>query len=111
MGSYLGNYYKAHYKWDGNTWTSISTLPYDFCYGSAVVLDDKIYIIGSDNTLTSDKVFYKWDGSSWTSISNLTSGFFQGSAVVYKDTIHRLGGANTKKYHYRILAKFYKEVA
>ena len=45
---------KKHYKWDGSSWTSVSTLPYYFYNGSAVVLNNEIHILGggSSGTLT-----------------------------------------------------------
>ena len=79
----------------------ISTLPYDFYGGSAVVFNNEIHILGSDNS------HYKWDGksswsSSWDSISTLPYDFYGGSAVVFNDEIHILGssesGAPTKHY-------------
>ena len=31
-----------HYKWTGSSWSNVSTLPYDFYYGSAVVYNNEI---------------------------------------------------------------------
>ena len=41
--------YKYHYKYNisTNTWSSVSTLPYNFYQGSAIVLDNEIHILGS----------------------------------------------------------------
>lgn len=72
----------------------ISTLPYYFAYGSAVVLNDKIHILGGGD----GKKHYKWDGSSWTSVSTLPYYFYNGSAVVLNNEIHILGGTN----HYKL---------
>lgn len=59
--------YKSHYKWNGSTWTSVSTLPYSFQSGSAVVLNDEIHILGSSSSGCYTN-HYKWNGSSWTQL-------------------------------------------
>ena len=71
---------------------SVSTLPYTFYFGSAVVLNGEIHILGSNGGSTNH---YKWDGTSWTSVSTLPYGFYQGSAVVIDGEIHILGSINT----------------
>ena len=90
---------------------SVSTLPYNFNIGSAVVYNNEIHILGSGHS-TSYKKHYKWDGSSWTSVSTLPYEFYSGSAVVYNSGIHLLGSSYTtsNKYHYVIAEKAYKEV-
>ena len=78
----------------------ISTLPYDFSYGSAVVFNNEIHILGGGNNN-----HYKWDGgtwsTSWHSVSTLPYDFKYGSAVVLNDEIHILGGGGTPKKHYK----------
>ena len=68
---------------------SVSILPYDFYYGSAVVLNGEIHILGGSS---SKKSHYKWNGSSWVNVSTLPYKFYQGSAVVLDGEIHILGG-------------------
>lgn len=83
---------------------SVSTLPYDFYNGSAVVLNGEIHLLGGGVNTTSYKKHYKWDGSSWTSVSKLPYNFFIGSAVVLNNEIHILGGnysSYTCTYHYK----------
>ena len=81
---------------------SVSTLPYNFYQGSAVVLNNEIHILGS-NKDTSYTKHYKWSGSAWTEVSTLPYNFYQGSAVVYNKEIHILGSANSNCYnkHYK----------
>ena len=88
-----------HYKWDGATWTSVSTMPCN-SVGSAVVLNDEIHILGGALNPT---VHYKWDGVTWTSVSTLPYNFTS-SAVVLNDEIHIMGGywgGAGYSYHYK----------
>ena len=91
--------------------SSVSTLPYNFIVGSAVVLNNEIHILGSayDNAQTTNYTkHYKWDGTSWTEVSTLPYNFYGGSAVVYNNEIHILGSADnntssaTFTNHYKI---------
>jgi N-acetylneuraminic acid mutarotase len=79
----------------------MSTLPYDFCYGCAVVYNNEIHILGS-NTSGNGTKHYKWDGTQWTSVSTLPYNFYDGSAVVLSNKIHILGGDVQKTNHYKI---------
>ena len=83
---------------------SESTLPYDFRYGSAVVYNNEIHILGNYSS-GSQTYHYKWNGSSWTSVSTLPYNFFYSSAVVYNGEIHILGNSNSSstesQYHYK----------
>ena len=54
--------YTKHYKYNGSSWTSVSTLPYNFYSGSAVVYNNEIHILGGGNGQTKH---YKYNGSSW----------------------------------------------
>ena len=40
----------SHYKWNGSSWTSVSTLPYSFYYGSVVVFINQIHMLGGSDT-------------------------------------------------------------
>ena len=63
---------------------SVSTLPYEFYNGSAVIYNNEIHILGggvSDNQTN----HYKYNGSAWESVSTLTYEFYSGSAVVYNN--------------------------
>ena len=73
---------------------SVSTLPYNFYNGSAVVYNNEFHILGGGNTTA----HYKWDGSSWVKVSTLPYNFLQGSAVVYNNEIHILG-SNSSSYY------------
>ena len=59
MGTGDGTAYKNHYKWNGSSWTSVSTLPYNFTKGSAVVLDGEIHIMGSSFSNSEVNLAYK----------------------------------------------------
>ena len=91
--------YKYHYKYNGNTWTSVSTLPYEFHSGSAIVLNNEIHIMGSNYNSGYYKYHYKYDGNTWTRVSTLPYDFYQGCAIVYNNEIHILG-SSTKHYKY-----------
>ena len=47
---------------------NVSTVPYNFYLGSAVVYNNEIQILGGDGEVVGH---YKWNGSSWTSVSTL----------------------------------------
>ena len=66
---------------------SVSTLPYSFSGGSAIVLNNELHILGSNNSSYYTK-HYKYNGTSWESVSTLPYDFYSGSAVVYNDEIH-----------------------
>ena len=87
-------YYKFHYKWDGSSWSTPSTPPYDFKWASVVVYKGAIHLLGGGTKDSStNRNHYKWNGSSWTSASTLPYPFTQGSAVVLNDEIHIFGGS------------------
>ena len=79
---------------------SVSTLPYNFSNGSAVVYNNEIHILGSYDSSSYTK-HYKFDGSSWTSVSTLPYNFYQGSAVVLNNEIYILGGRDNTTKHYK----------
>ena len=92
-----------HYKFNGTTWTQVSTLPYKFYYGSAVVFNNEIHILGCGDSISYDK-HYKFNGTAWTRVSTLPYNFYQGSAVVFNNEIHILGSSyssdQTKHYKF-----------
>ena len=91
-----------------NGCVSVSTLPYYFHNGSAVVLNNEIHILGSSDDSTYTK-HYKYNGTSWESVSTLPYYFYEGSAVVLNNEIHILGSGYSNssgthsyaKYHYK----------
>lgn len=107
----------AHYKWNGTEWSEVSTLPYKLtyyyeynpaiiltCYGSAVVLDGEIHILGgfekvSQGAITIAKHHYKWNGTEWVEISTLPVGYSEYSAVVFNNEIHILCGEVRYKWN------------
>ena len=99
-GNYNSNCMVAHRVYNCSTlsWSTASTLPYNFYNGCAVVYNDEIHILGG-NSAPYDH--YKWDGSSWTKVSTLPYYLVQGCAVVYNDEIHILGSISGRTEHYK----------
>ena len=58
-----------HYKYNGSSWTSVSTLPYYFYLGSAVVYNNEIHILGSNDASNTNKHNKYKDIISWTNIT------------------------------------------
>ena len=96
-----------------NGCVSVSTLPYDFCVGSAVVLNGEIHILGSNYNLTYMKYHYKYNGSSWERVSTLPYNLYGGSAVVVDNKIHILGSSNNNYQieHYQFGGSSWERVA
>ena len=87
-----------HMQYDMPYWSQVSTLPYEFKYGSAVVWNNEIHILGGENEKTKH---YKYDGSSWSQVSTLPYDFYRGSAVVWNNEIHILGFPEYPHKHYK----------
>ena len=104
----LGSYFYAdyphtgtkHYKYNGSTWTEVSTLPY-YSYGTdssfAVVYKDEIHILGNSginrqSDANNSTKHYKYNGSTWTEVDTLPRLINGGSSLVYKNDIYMLGG-------------------
>jgi len=85
-----------HYKWDGDTWTQASVIPYSFT-GYAVVYGGEIHILGGYNSSS----HYKWDGDTWTQAPVIPYSFYEGCAVVYGGEIHILGSDKKPENHYK----------
>ena len=89
---------------------SVSTLPFNFSGGSAVVLNGEIHILGSGYSGDYIK-HYKWNGTSWTSVSTLPFHFYNGAAVVLNGEIHILGGIIYPTKHYKFDGSSWSEVS
>lgn len=91
---------------------SVSTLPYKFYKGSAVVANGKIYIIGSYAS-SYYKKFYEYDGTSWNEKAEIPYDFYNGAAVVWNNDIYIVGarnGSNCEMYSYSLKSlAWYKE--
>ena len=87
-------------------WSEVSTLPYNFWGGAAVVLDNEIHIMGSGAATT---IHYKYNTSTntWSNVSTLPWYFNGGSAVVLDNEIHLLGGDGIYHYKYSTDNKWY----
>ena len=87
------------------TWESASTLPYNFCKGSAVVYNNEIHILGGYGNGTAH---YKFDGSNWISVSTLPLYFASKDlAVIFNNEIHIL----KNKKHYKFDGSTWSEVS
>ena len=74
-------------------------LPCSFYYGSSVVYNNEIHILGGSNSSTNH---YKWNGTEWTEVSTLPYTFCRASAVVLNNEIHILGtNMNYYTRHYK----------
>ena len=96
LGGYSNN--TAHYKWDGSSWVSASTLPYPFYGGGAIVYNDEIHIFGSGKTLY-ETDHCKWNGTSWEYVSSLGMSGYLASAVIYNGEIHVLNDTSHMRYN------------
>ena len=93
---------------------SVSTLPYDFNYGAAVVYNNEIHILGSEyynNDYLYAKYHYKFDGASWVRVSTLPYNFYNGSAVVLNNEIHIMGSSDGYTKHYKFNGSSWKSVS
>lgn len=91
-GEIYGSYYKYHYKFNGKSWESVSTIPSSGVKG-ACVINDEIHIITMSN-------HYKWDGNEWTLVSTLPIDVTAGSIVVkFNNEIHILGFESGTKHY------------
>ena len=93
---------------------SVSTLPYNFNTGSAVVLNGEIHILGGTgdgNSSYYGTKHYKFNGTSWESVSTLPYNFYSGSAVVLNDEIHVLGGSGSSTKHYKFNGTSWESVS
>ena len=87
-------------------WKSVSTLPYSFQGGCAVVYNDELHILGGQVDATAH---YKWNGFSWESVSISPWSIGNSScAVVYNNEIHTLGYTQN---HYKYNGEIWESVS
>jgi N-acetylneuraminic acid mutarotase len=79
-----------HYKWNGSSWTEVSTIPFEVWDASVVVFNNAIHLLGGD--ANGDTKHYTWDGSSWKSVSTLPKAVSYSGAAVLNNEIHLLCG-------------------
>ena len=88
MGGVRAEYTKYHYKYNGSTWSSVSTLPYEFSGGYAVVYNGEIHILGG---IHDNEAHYKYNGSTWyrdVSAPRSISRNIGNMAALYNNEIH-----------------------
>ena len=88
--------------------TSVSTLPYELAYGSAVVLNNEIHIFGAGGD---EPLHYKFNGTSWERVSTLPYEFYGEAAVVLNNEIHILGGGEDGTPHYKFNGTSWESVS
>lgn len=100
------DYRRYHYSWNGTTWTNHGNLPF-YCvsYMSAVVYNDKLYVMGVNTSASSynNNEVYSWNGTTWTKETNGLFALNESNSVVYKGKIHVFGGPSgsyMSYYHY-----------
>ena len=102
---------KNHYKYNGSTWTSISTLPYNFYSGThAETNNNELHIFGG-TSVASDawndvlNYHYKYNDGVWTRINDLPiKKFRQGTSETLDNGILIIGGETYLYTHNNSLA-------
>ena len=77
-----------HYKFNGDTCEYVSTIPYDFNQGGAVVFHNKIHIFGG---VGNTSAHYTFDGVEWVDVGSLPSTVSivnHANALVYNESIY-----------------------
>lgn len=104
-----------HYKWDGSSWTKVSTTPFNFGFSEIVVKDNEIHVLGGG---AYSRKHYKWNGRSWTALNDLPIHLHQGTSAVLNGSIHIIGSMEDTTYglpahgsHIELGAKRYTEVS
>ena len=94
-----GGHLTDHYKWNGSSWVSVSTLPIQLRSNSICVYENKIHIIGGIGTEYTQK-HYAWDGSSWNEETQFPRTTFadNGILIVYNGVLHALAANYMYKY-------------
>ena len=89
-------------------WSPVSTLPYEFNRGSAVVYNNELHILGGDFGNGNEKYthyHYKWNGSTWVNVDTLPYRIVGNyHAVVYNNEMHLIGNSYSSfdvDYHYK----------
>ena len=102
FGSRNWEHAKCHYKYNGSTWSSVSSLPYLFDYGSAVVYNGEIHILGGSNPSgTYTKYHYKYNGSTWSIDVRSSRSISRNMAVLYNNEIHTFYSSAGNIDHYK----------
>lgn len=94
-----GNNTKNHYKYNGSSWESVSTLP--IAPTTAVVYKNQIYIFNGTAT-------YKYENSAWKSCNNTSfiSNAKWRSAILYKDLVY-IHGTYRKTNNFTYQPEYY----
>lgn len=81
----------THYKWNGTTLSSVSTIPIDIGSGYAVVWNSKIHIF-------KDFDHYSWNGTVWTKESDTMFRHYTPTTGggIYNNKLYLLGGVGVR---------------
>lgn len=99
IGGSNGATRRNHYKWDGEQWINVGTLPYDiYQCGTALVFNGEINIIGGTG---GQKTHGIYDGVSWQALENdLPVAMYNHDCCINEGKIHVLGGSGINTKHY-----------
>lgn len=87
----IGGGFNTQFKWDGTAWEQLANNCPTYTNGSAVVLNDYIYFLGSSGSY--------FNGTSWTTTSNVLFSPTYNAAVVYNGMIFYMGNAaNVRRF-------------
>lgn len=97
---------QSHHKWDGTTWTKVSTLPYNpGDSGIVMVYNNEIHLFGGSEVAYRTN-HYKWDAtnSEWVSVSTLPFDISRGESIIvnYNNKIYALRSDTHVTYKYEL---------
>jgi len=79
--------------WDGSAISEGGYIGYNFQYGSTVVYNDKVHLLGTQaGSEENNKRHSAFDGSTFADKTKLPYPFYRGSACVFRGKIHIFGG-------------------
>lgn len=114
---------KEHYRFVSDSWTRISTLPYDVRYGCSVYFNNKLHVLGSDQAdgqMVGSGLIYNLTSKNWTQNDTLKSPMYvdrnyiesndMHATFVYNNEIHVMGGP-TGTAHYKYDGRSWSSVS
>lgn len=78
----------------------LTSIPYDFTYGSVVYSDDVIHLLGGNDAGSGCTYHYVYENDTWTKLGDLPYVFYKGSAIEVNEKIRLYGGYNNHQKHY-----------
>lgn len=106
FGTSVSSCEKYAYKYDtlNDTYAKLTDIPYGFALGSAVAIENNIYLLGGNFNSTYRKYAYKYDKltDTYTQLTDIPYEFYDGSAVTINNDIYLLGSRITYNISYKI---------